>query len=252
MSGWTDFPNWTHGQTFRYFGEADAAYITESGMLRPDADRAVRTYPECAAQFLKLLAGGELDLYGQEGIARLLLDVGDHCRRGITSAWASLSRPLDVALQKLSSDALAMLREQGHETVLTDDDLSENFAYGPDVCIRYGLSVARSVAQATFLSELAAKMLRQHHPQDLCGEWELVITDPQDAGFAGAFAGLYGGGAHARIIETIPGRRWQLAFLDFPAFRPWYGLEGAAYEAAAALVAQTLGATVCAQGRLAD
>ena len=104
MSEWTDFPNWTHGEKFSYLSESDAQYITEASthVLRPEAHQAIRLYPGCAEQFLRLLASGGLDLRGQEGIAELLLEIGRQSRHSLMPGWRDLQVLLRAALDKLS------------------------------------------------------------------------------------------------------------------------------------------------------
>ena len=254
MSNWQDYLDLSHGAPFRFLESGDESCLTEDDVpiLRPDADKAITQHPECAAEFLLRLADGKLDLHPQQRIARLMLEVWERCHRDSVNRWAVVRPALDRALSVLSTDTLGMMEAQGASTVLTDEALTECYGHGPDVCIRHGLSVARTLAHAAFLKALANKLLTQSRPSDLCGDWKLVVSAPEDPVFAEVFAGVYGGAAHARITARPKGARWELVFLNFPAFPNWFGLEGAAYEAAASTVAKTLAASVIASGELSD
>ena len=254
MSDWQNYLDLSHGTPFRFSICGDESCLTEDGVpiLRPGADRAITQHPECATDFLRRLASGGLELRSQQRIARLLVDLRERCHDDAGTDWTAVRPHLKNALLALSAHALEMMSAQGATVDLTDDDLSEYDAFGPEACIRHGLSVARTLAQAAFLKALADKLLKEPRPSDLCGEWKLVITAPQDPGYARAFAGLYGGAAHARIKAVPRAKHWELVFLNFPPLFNWFGLEQAAYEAAAPAVAKTLVASVSAFGQLSD
>ena len=222
------------------------------GLLLAGITPYIYTNIQCACQFLTLVENGLIDFGCQQRVVKLLFSLHQavHARE---SKLAPLAGLLSHTLQVLSSRIDEFMLHHNHALEIDSDVIGEAYGFGGDAgAIRYGLSVARTVALCTFIRAFCDKFAHTARPADLCGEWHLLVTDPTDTKYAKSYPGHYGMCAEATINKYPRRDVWQVKFLHFPPLAPWYSLEGAAYQAATPVLTKVLEATVTAVGNLSD
>lgn len=255
MSDWKHYLDQTHGSFIHPATYAADEPLSASRLLRPGARELILSNVVAARRFLEQLGGGELEISSQQGLVQLLLDIHRQVHMGPLpkSPWAALDAQLTSTLSSLAANVGTYMEAEGARFELDDDELSHAYGYGRGVgCIQYGLPIARQVALRAFIEAFCLRHATSANSDDLVGSWCLVISDPQVPEFAEVFPGTYGPASHARITKVPQRNIWHLEFLDFPPIKPWYVLEGAAYRAAAPVVAEVLAANVVAVGELID
>lgn len=254
MSDRNSYHDMVDGNPYVYRLPGDEHSLTKesSRILRPGADHYILSNKECARQFLRLISKGEIAFGVQQRLARILFELHKRCHPDY-GAWKDLRPELTATLSVLGESIAEFLKDQGHELTVDEDELNSMYGFGHgNGSIQYGLPIARLVGLKAFIETFTKQFASQENPADLCGEWKLVITEPKNAEYSRAFSGIYGGASEAVITKVVRQQIWHLQFQNFPPWRNWYSLEGAAYKAAAPIVAETLSATVVAVGQLSD
>lgn len=222
-----------------------------NGMLLAGADAYVVGNMECAAEFLSLLRLGEIDIGSQQRVSKLLLEL--HGLVKSNKRYHPLAAELHNTLSILGDRVGDFMIARGNQLEVDSDSASEAFGFGGAAgLIHYGLAVARQAAHCSFVSAFCRKLASQSSPTDACGYWTLLVREPSDQEFAKSYCGAFGTTAHAKIAKGDAPSTWEIEFLDFPPFLNWYSLTGAAYQAAAPVLARILEAKVSAVGHLSD
>jgi hypothetical protein len=255
MSDWKSYLDHTCGEPIHLHWYRADEPLTELKLLRPGARECILKRPDAAARFLDLVANGELDFLRQQGLIHLLDDLFRqiHLKELANTPWGDLAPQLSQTLTILGEKIGPFMEADDPVFELNEDDLSYSYGFGQGAgCIHYGLPIARLVALRAFIEAYCRMHANATATQDLIGTWCLVITEPKIPEFAKVFKGTYGQASHARITKVPRHDIWHLSFLNFPPIGNWYSLEGAAYKAAAPVVAHVLCATVKAWGELSD
>lgn len=249
MGQWNDWKSFLDQTSSHYFNAAltdDPESMQDNGILLGGVASFVLSNPAVALNFLQLIAAGKIDLARQQSVVRLLLDLHNRCA-GQRGAWADVETKLMQTLGTLHSKIDDIFRDCEVPLELDMDELNELSGFGGGQgAIQQGLMVARTNALKAFISAFCDRYAKRPVGADLNADWSLQITSPKDAEYAEVYAGTYGGPAHAEITRVKGQDIWRLRFLDFPPWQRWYGLERAAYEAAAPIMALTLCAEVIA------
>lgn len=225
--------------------------VAQNGLLLKGVEPYICTEPRCAVEFLRLLEAGELEIGRQQRIVSILLDLHSAVRyKG--SRMMAVAPQLGDTIRAIHTNVEQVMRGIDDDLEIDHDHLSNALGFGGNAgAICYGLSVARSAALCAFIRAFCEKAMNFESLNDLCGDWFLSVTAPKDAEYADEFAGTYGFAANATITKR-QAQHWHVRFDNFPPMANWYGLEGAAYTAAAPILAYVLQSDVRAIGNLSD
>lgn len=249
-----DIPSQEHFDPVAQLGGflSEVTVVDDSGLLLNGVDQYITTQPACAAEFLRAVRSGNVNFAQQHRAAKLLLEIhrASHAR---SSRVHQLAGEVRETLQLLEGNVGDLMLKQGADLTIDRDRLSEYYGFGGHPgANRYVLSVARSAALCAFIRSYCSRAGRSERVSDLCGLWSLSLTNPQDASTAAEYAGRYGSTAQAEITQSHDSASWDIHFHHFLPWQNWYGLDGVAYQAAAAILSEGLQATVSAVGRLSD
>lgn len=234
------------------FDEAPRVTAEGGGFLLKGVEGYITSDVRCAREFLRAVRDGEVEFGRQQRVVRVLLELSQRVHSRYTN-MAELRVELGETLALLGDRIPEFMRAQGSALTLERDGISEAFGLGGNSgAIHYTLSIARSAALTAFIQAFCRLHTSSKPPSDLCGSWHLVISEPKDADYAASFEGSYGSTAVATIRRFPKASIWRAGFGHFPPWLNWYGLEGAAYQAAAPILAEGLEARVVASGQLDD
>lgn len=247
------FGDYHRGPEYFYVDPSDAAQLLDgdSPLLRPGAERHILSVPECALEYLKLLSSGSIDLIAHRQMCFVLYRL-HQLEPSPSNPWHEVRLKLIETLRILATKAGAFIEEHGYELEFNEETWSRYSTGTGSGWIQYGLSVAETLALKVFIEGFAKKFADPSRPADLCGEWFLQISKPQDLALSNHFSGIYDGPAHALITKRDDAPIWHLRFRGFPPLVNWFTLEEHAYQAVVPMLATIFSATVTPIGRLSD